>query len=54
MGIHETHHIRYSDAYPFDIMCVKCGRTDQVPGGWGKLVEPCPKAEVKPEKGEWK
>jgi hypothetical protein len=40
-GPHHSHVTRYSDASTYDEICVNCGATDQVPGGWGKLVEPC-------------
>lgn len=43
MGPHPTHQTRFSDASTFDEICVKCGATDQVPGGWGRLALPCPK-----------
>lgn len=43
-GLHPSHITRSSDASTFDEICVKCGATDQVPGGWGRLAEPCPKA----------
>lgn len=46
-GPHPSHNLRSSDASTFDVICEDCGRTDQVPGGWGKLTEPCPgKIEV--------
>ena len=41
-GVHPSHKTRGSDASSFDEICVFCGRTDTVPGGWGKLSEPCP------------
>lgn len=41
---HPSHVTRSSDASTFDEVCVNCGATDQVPGGWGKLAEPCPVA----------
>lgn len=42
-GPHPSHVTRDSDASTFDEICVNCGATDQVPGGWGQLAEPCPK-----------
>ncbi len=42
-GKHPSHVTRFSfDASTYDEICVNCGETDQVPGGWGKLAEPCP------------
>lgn len=32
---------RSSDASTFDEICVLCGCTDEVPGGWGRLADPC-------------
>lgn len=44
MGLHPSHVTRMSwDASSYDEICVNCGATDQVPGGWGKLAEPCSK-----------
>ena len=43
MGLHRSHVTRPSDASTFDEICVNCGATDQVPGGWGELANPCPK-----------
>jgi len=44
MGVHPSHVTRMSlDASTFDEICINCGNTDQVPGGWGKLADPCPK-----------
>jgi hypothetical protein len=43
MGKHPSHVTRISDASSFDEICVNCGATDHVLGGWGKLEEPCPK-----------
>ena len=43
-GLHPSHVTRISDASSFDEICTLCGATDQVPGGWGKLAHPCPKA----------
>ncbi len=31
-----------SDASTYDEVCINCGETDQVPGGWGRLADPCP------------
>jgi hypothetical protein len=39
---HPSHVTRFSDASSFDEICVNCGATDQVPGGWGRLAHPCP------------
>ncbi len=39
-----SHKTRYSDSSMYDEVCVNCGATDLVPGGWGKLADPCPKA----------
>lgn len=41
--IHESHVIRPSDASTYDVVCINCNETDQVPGGLGELVNPCPK-----------
>lgn len=38
---HETHVLRASDASTYDVICIHCRRTDEVPGGWGKLRFPC-------------
>ncbi len=43
MGCHPSHKTRISDASTFDEICVNCGATDEVPGGWGQLAYPCPK-----------
>lgn len=44
MDLHPSHVTRISmDASTYDEICINCGRTDEVPGGWGKLAEPCPK-----------
>ena len=43
MPKHPSHVTRFSDASSFDEVCVNCGATDEVPGGWGKLAKPCPK-----------
>lgn len=40
--LHPSHQVRVSmDASSYDHVCINCGETDQVPGGWGKLKEPC-------------
>jgi hypothetical protein len=31
------------DASTYDEICVNCGATDEVPGGWGALGQGCPK-----------
>jgi len=36
------HITRFSDASTFDEVCVNCGATDEVPGGWGDLAYVCP------------
>ena len=41
-GPHPSHKTRLSDASSFDEICVHCGATDRVPGGWGNLALPCP------------
>lgn len=42
---HPSHKTRFSfDASTYDEICVLCGATDEVPGGWGQLAYPCPKA----------
>jgi len=41
-ALHPSHVIRGSDASTFDVICKKCGATDEVPGGWGNLAKPCP------------
>lgn len=42
-GKHPSHKTRTSlDASTYDEICEVCGATDEVPGGWGKLAEPCP------------
>lgn len=38
---HPSHKTRFSDAGTFDEICVLCGATDRVPGGWGDLAKPC-------------
>ena len=43
-GPHPSHETRISfDSSLYDEICVHCGATDLVPGGWGKLAAPCPK-----------
>lgn len=43
MGKHWSHVTRFSfDASTFDEICIYCDATDQVPGGWGRLADPCP------------
>jgi hypothetical protein len=40
---HPSHKTRFSfDASSWDEMCIYCGATDIVPGGWGRLAKPCP------------
>lgn len=41
-GVHPSHVTRMSDASTFDEICVNCGATDEVPGGFGALIYPCP------------
>ena len=41
--LHPSHVTRGSDASTFDVICVNCDETDQVPGGWGELAKPCKK-----------
>jgi hypothetical protein len=42
-GKHPSHRTRVSfDASTYDEVCVNCGATDKVPGGWGELANPCP------------
>lgn len=43
MTVHLTHETRISDASSFDEICVNCGATDKVPGGFGALAFPCSK-----------
>lgn len=46
---HPSHVTRFSwDASTYDEVCVNCGATDMVPGGWGELANPC---SLPPEKG---
>lgn len=42
IGPHPSHVTRFSDASSFDEICVNCGAHDEVLGGWGDLVYPCP------------
>jgi len=52
-GLHPSHKTRFSfGASSFDEICEKCGATDQVPGGWGRLAFPCPKASAVDELAE--
>lgn len=39
----KTHETRGSMASTYDVICKQCGSTDEVPGGWGGLIEPCKK-----------
>lgn len=39
--LHPSHKTRYSDSSHYDEVCVYCGATDRVPGGWGNLKYPC-------------
>lgn len=39
---HPSHVTRPSDSSSYDEICVNCGAHDLVPGGWGKLANPCP------------
>jgi hypothetical protein len=47
--LHPSHVTRFSDASSFDEICINCGATDEVPGGWGALKKPCPKAPPQPQ-----
>ena len=47
---HPSHKTRYSDSSYYDEICIHCGATDIVPGGWGKLADPCPKEPKKESK----
>jgi hypothetical protein len=39
---HPSHVTRISmDASTYDEICINCGATDEVPGGWGALARPC-------------
>jgi hypothetical protein len=42
MRKHPSHKTRFSDASSYDEICIYCGATDLVPGGWGELAYPCP------------
>lgn len=43
MSKHSSHVTRFSfDASTWDEMCINCGYTDMVPGGWGQLAYECP------------
>ncbi len=54
MGLHPSHVTRISmDASSYDEICVNCGATDVVAGGWGKLAEPCPNSQPIERKGDW-
>lgn len=47
---HPSHKTRFSwDASTYDEICINCGAHDEVPGGWGRLAEPCPNPEGKPQ-----
>lgn len=50
---HPSHVTRISDASTFDEVCTLCGATDVVPGGWGRLAEPCPKAALAASRFEY-
>lgn len=53
-GPHPSHELRFSfDASSWDEICVFCGLTDQVPGGWGKLTEPCTATEKMRKERRW-
>lgn len=42
-SLHPSHVTRFTfDASTYDNICVNCGATDEVPGGWGELAKPCP------------
>ena len=44
--LHQSHSTRFSfDASSYDEICVNCGATDQVLGGWGDLAKPCSNPE---------
>lgn len=44
MCLHPSHVTRISmDASTYDEICINCGSTDEVPGGWGRLSQPCSK-----------
>lgn len=43
-SLHLSHIVWFSMSEPmFANFCVNCGETDEVPGGFGKLDEPCTK-----------
>ncbi len=42
-GKHPSHVTRYSDSSFYDEVCIHCGSTDRVPGGWGDLAYECAK-----------
>lgn len=42
-GPHSSHVTRSSDASTFDEICINCGATNEVPGGWGRLAHSYPK-----------
>lgn len=43
-ALHPSHVTRVTiDASSYDEICVNCGETDIVPGGWGNLRLPCAK-----------
>lgn len=42
LGPHASHVTRISmDASTYDEICINCGATDEVPGGWGALADVC-------------
>jgi hypothetical protein len=42
---HPSHVTKFCwEASTYDEICINCNNTDQVPGGWGKLANPCPKS----------
>jgi hypothetical protein len=46
---HVSHKTRDSGASSFDEVCVNCGATDILGGGWGRLRMPCPKESKREE-----
>ena len=50
---HFSHKTRGSDSSLYDEVCIYCGATDKVPGGWGKLAEPCPKNKMPSLDNNW-
>lgn len=51
---HPSHVTRVSiDSSSYDEICVNCGATDMVIGGWGQLKFPCPN-EVRSIDDSWK